>query len=249
MSTKPASDHNKPSRDEGNWATPVARLSRSELSPDALAINIEGRRVMSPLQGFGQLWQKTYLVRLAGAKVSPKELMAEWKTHFPTFWPKGNRFYAPLIGIKPGETAALSVSTPGGVRLSTGVLVLYADDESFTFMTPEGHMFSGWVTFSSHESEGATVAQVQMLIRSSDPLYEIGFRIFGSKREDRFWQSVLESLSNHFDVRAEVQLTATCVDTRVQWSRAWNVWHNAFIRSIIHAATFPARWIVRPLTR
>ena len=33
--------------------------------------------------------------------------------------------------------------------LSTGVLVLYADDESFTLMTPQGHVFAGWITFSS----------------------------------------------------------------------------------------------------
>ena len=37
------------------------------------------------------------------------------------------------------------------MKLSTGVMVLYADDESFTLMTPQGHMFAGWITFSRHE--------------------------------------------------------------------------------------------------
>ena len=74
-----------------------------------------------------------------------------WKDEFPAFWPKGNRFFAPLTGISPGEVALLQGSLGGGLKLSTGVLVLYADEESFTFMTPQGHMFAGWVTFSAFE--------------------------------------------------------------------------------------------------
>ena len=37
----------------------------------------------------------------------------------------------------------LDLGMPGGMKLSTGVLVMYADDESFTLMTPQGHMFAG----------------------------------------------------------------------------------------------------------
>ena len=39
------------------------------------------------------------------------------------------------------------------MKLSTGVMVLYADDESFTLMTPQGHMFAGWITFSATERD------------------------------------------------------------------------------------------------
>ena len=46
-------------------------------------------------------------------------------------------------GIAPGEVAGLGMSMPGGLTLSTGVLVMYADEESFTLMTPQGHMFVG----------------------------------------------------------------------------------------------------------
>ena len=80
-----------------------------------------------------------------------------WKEHFPEFWPKGNSFFAPLAGIAPGEVAALDLSMPGGLKLSTGVLVLYADDESFTLMTPQGHMFAGWITFSAFVEDGVTL--------------------------------------------------------------------------------------------
>ena len=45
--------------------------------------------------------------------------------------------------------ALLDLAIGGGVKLSTGVFVLYADEESFTLMTPQGHMFAGWITFSA----------------------------------------------------------------------------------------------------
>ncbi|MGH9304250.1 MAG: hypothetical protein ACRDZ5_07550 [Acidimicrobiales bacterium] len=32
--------------------------------------------------------------------------------------------------------------------------MLYADERSFTFMTPQGHMFGGWITFSPEELSG-----------------------------------------------------------------------------------------------
>ena len=66
---------------------------------------------------------------------------------------------------------------PGGLKLSTGVLVLFADEESFTLMTPQGHMFAGWITFSSFVEDGETFAQAQVLMRASDPLYEIGMTL------------------------------------------------------------------------
>ena len=62
------------------------------------------------------------------------------------------------MAIAPGEVAALDLGMPGGLKLSTGVLVLFADEESFTLMTPQGHMFAGWITFSSFIEDGATQA-------------------------------------------------------------------------------------------
>jgi phytoene dehydrogenase-like protein len=74
----------------------------------------------------------------------------------------------------------------GGMPLSTGVFVLYSDDESFTLMTPQGHVFAGWITFSAHEEIGCTVAQAQVLMRANDPIYELGLRFGGHKQEDVF---------------------------------------------------------------
>ena len=47
------------------------------------------------------------------------------------------------------------------------------NDESFSFMTPQGHMFAGMNTFSAETEDGVTVVQIQALIRASDPIYEV----------------------------------------------------------------------------
>jgi hypothetical protein len=126
--------------------------------------------------------------------------------------------------------------------MHTGVRVIYADDESFTVMTPEGHPESGWNTFSAYEDDAnGTVAQIQSLARANDPFYELGFRLFGSTEQERIWTSVLTSLATHFDVNAPVTLEKVCIDPKVQWSQARNVRHNAGVRSAFHAMTAPFR--------
>src|SRR3954449_3326533 len=145
------SEERAAARDATNWAKSVSRLKVSEVPEGAININVEGKRLASPIQGFGKMWQKTYQVRLRREGVSPTDLIATWKQRFPEFWPEGNAFYGPLTGIAPGEVALLNMTLPGKMKLSTGVMVLYADEESFTLMTPQGHMFAGWITFSATE--------------------------------------------------------------------------------------------------
>src|ERR687891_38187 len=151
-------------RDAAGWAPAVRALKVGATAPGTLASTVDGRRLVGPLQGFGKMWQKTFRVRLAGSDLSPADVVAAWKERFPTFWPKGNTFYAPLAGIRPGEVALLSVSPAGPMKLHTGVMVLYADDESFTFMNPEGHVLAAWITFSAYrDADGTVVAQAQAL--------------------------------------------------------------------------------------
>jgi hypothetical protein len=235
------------SGDAAYWARPVSKLSVSGVT-EGVADLVEGRQLMGPLQGFGKMWQKTYRIRLGGAAVVPAEVISRWKQEFPRFWPRGNHFYAPLAGIRPGEVALVSVDA-GPVRLSTGVMVLYADPESFTLMTPEGHMFAGWITFSSFEEEGCCVAQAQILMRAQDPISEVGLALGGHRQEDRFWQHTLRALAATWHIEAEAETQVVCVDPRRRWSHAKNVWHNAAIRSQLHMLTAPIRWLGRPLRR
>jgi hypothetical protein len=238
MSTQPEN------RDAAGWAQRVDRLTVADGH-----INVTGRRPTAPMQGFGRMWQKTYRTALTGVDSSPSEAITAWKEHFPEFWPAGNRFFAPLAGIQPGEVAALSLSMPGGLKLSTGVLVLYADDESFTLMTPQGHMFAGWITFSAFVEDGVTCAQAQVLMRASDPLYELGMTFGGHRKEDAHWSHTLSALAAHLGAAGEVVAETVCVDRKRQWSRAGTVWHNSGVRSALHTAGAPFRALTRPFRR
>ena len=236
---------------ESSWAKPVDKLKVSELPAGALNLNVEGKHLTGPLKGFGQMWQKTYKVRLSDAAVTPAQLIQTWKENFPKFWPKGNRFYAPLTGMQPGDVAVLNLAGPGGLTapggapiISTGIMVIYADDVSFSFMTPEGHILAGMITFSAFEEEGATVAQVQALIRANDPLYELTFRLgVGHKTEDEFWHHTLRALAAHVGVNGQVQQRTSLVDPRMQWSEAKNIWHNSGIRTGLYLMAAPLRWV------
>jgi hypothetical protein len=178
-------------------------------------------------------------------------VVAHWKAGFPTFWPKGSNFYAPLAGITPGEVALFDVPpVPGSpVKMSTGILVIYADRESFTFMTPEGHALSAWITFSAYRDDEETVVQVQALERTSDPLIELTYMFGANRANDRFWVRTLENLARSLGVASPVVDTSRiCVDKRRQWRQARNVRHSAAVHMAIGTVTAPARWARRRRT-
>lgn len=231
-------------RDAAFWARHVDRLEVSDVPEGAVSLNVSARREVGALQGFGQLWQKTYRVTLAGAQASPADVVRVWKEKFPQLQPPQNRFYPSLSGVAPGEVLIIN-ATVGGMPVYTGVRVIYADEESFTVMTPEGHPESGWNTFSAHiGDDGRTVAQVQSLARANDPIYEVGFRIVGATEQEKIWTHVLKSLAAHFGVNEPVEMEKTCVDSRLQWSQAKNLWYNAGVRSALYTFTAPLRWLM-----
>jgi hypothetical protein len=225
-------------RDAASWAAKVERLE-VERRDGVRGTNVAGRRLTGPVQGFGKMWQKTYRIDL-GPAVAPRDAIATWKAHFPEFWPRGNRFAGALAGISPGDVALLDLAVGGGVKLSTGVFVLYADEESFTLMTPQGHMFAGWITFSAQRSGPDTFAQAQVLMRGNDPLYEAGLAFGGHRKEDLFWAQTLTALGERLGVAdPRVETSSECIDPRRQWRNAGNVWHNAAVRSVLQAVATP----------
>ena len=72
---------------------------RQQAGP-GINLNVDGRQLSSPLRGFGQMWQKTYRIRLEGASVDPQDLVKAWKENFPQFWPEGNRFYGRVAQVQ-----------------------------------------------------------------------------------------------------------------------------------------------------
>ena len=82
--------------DADSWARPVDRLVAT--GTGASVDTVTGRRVAGPIQGFGQMWQKTFAVRLEGVDITPEHLVAHWRDRFPTFWPKGATLLCATVG-------------------------------------------------------------------------------------------------------------------------------------------------------
>jgi anti-anti-sigma factor len=221
---------------QGQWAEPVDRLAVPDLSAEAINLNVHGRRPTGPMKGFGPLWLRTYQIRLAGSDVAPAEVIRAWKEGFAGFWPPGSSFYGADRPIEAGDVGVLNLAGPAGTTIATGVLVVYADETSFCFLSVEGHMFGGMITFTAFEKDGTTIVQVRALLRSSDPVYEMGQRMgFAVKAEDEFWHGTLANLAAHFGVQGEpVHQEATLLDKSIHWSRATNLWQNAAIHTSLH---------------
>ena len=230
-------------RDDANWAK-SGKLDPSNV-PGAINANVRGRKLNAANGGFGRLFQKTFSVQVSSS-ITPQEVIKTWKTRFGDFWPKGQKMFLPATGIAPGEIGLINASIPGTPTMATGILVIYADDESFSFMTPEGHPFAGPLTFSAHVDEyGFTVAQVQELTRASDPFWELAMMapVLGERMQNDIWRSTLRNLATHFGaVGPTVNSKIVCVDKHRQWKNAKNIWQNAAIRSGLSA---PLRMVRR----
>ena len=225
-------------KDTDNWAGPVERLLVPQMPVEAINFNVSGRRTSGPQQGFGQLWEKTYHIDLSDSGQTPVQIIETVKKHFPLLQPEENRFYPSVNGIKPGEIVLINARTPGGL-VATGVRVLYAGDTTFTFITPQGHPEAGWVTFKAFEEDGRTIMQIRGLARASDPVYELAFRIAGSRLQQQIWTHVLQSLAKHTTSSGQALFCKQCIDESLQWQHFFNVFLNAQILSIFYIIGHP----------
>jgi hypothetical protein len=228
-----------PSQYEGppvsGWARSVDRLSIRDIPAEAMNINVEGGQTTSPVNGFGWLWDKRYRLRVKDINLDPQQIISLWKSEFPSFWPAGNRFFpSGKASIVPGTAAVLNLALPGGLVLATGLVVIYADTRSFSFITIQGHILSGWITFSSFRQSDATYIQVNPIFRASDPLMELGMRLGAAKQEDRFWHATLANLARRIGVQGELSQQDVLIDPRVRWAAFKNIRYSAAIRSSLY---------------
>ena len=93
------------------------------------------------------------------------------------------------------------------------MLVIYSDDVSFTFMTPEGHMLAAWITFSAFAENEVTVVQAQALERANDPLYEL-MATLGGHRMNNLFGSRHCGTWRRTGVVGDVHTQVVCVDAR-----------------------------------
>jgi hypothetical protein len=79
------------------------------------------------------------------------------------------------------------------------------------------------------------VAQIQALVRPSDPLDELRCRLgSGHTQADQFWHTTLRNLAARFGVQGQPQQRRTLVDPRIHWAEASNLWQNVAIRRTRH---------------
>jgi hypothetical protein len=214
-----------------SWAKPVDHFEVGEVAEGAAKGNVQGRKPMGPLQGFGQLWQKSYEAVIPGP--TPELLISTWKENFGEFWYPSNKFYAPAGGIAPGEVALIG-GGKGPTKVTTGVRVIYSDDRSWSYMTPEGHPWAAIITFSAFENDDDdTVAKIHLLVRANDPLYEASFRVYTSRLEDKIWTYTLKEVGSHFDVETDVVKEAVLIDSKRQWDQFGNIWKNSAVRTLL----------------
>ena len=217
------------------WATSVDRLSLAGIPAGVMNINVDGRRISSPVEGFGRLWEKRYRLCLHDTDLDPRQIISLWRSEFPDFWPKGNYLFpSGNASIAPGTTALLNLTLPGGLVLATGLMVIYADETSFCFMTAQGHILSGWITFRCFRNNGSTFIEVHPLFRASDPLMELGFRLGAAAQEDHFWHETLGNLARRLGTHGEVAQQNILVDPNIQWHRFANIRYSAAIRSTLY---------------
>lgn len=216
---------------DAGWAPKVERLHVTERPEGAFTKNMDKRRLLGQLQGFGPMWEKTYWLDIKKPGLKAEDVIKAMQGHFLEFQPPENSFYPTSKGIAPGEMIFIDSKTPGGI-VSTGVMVLYMDDRSFTFITPQGHPEAGWITFSVEERADSVYAQIQGLVRASDPFFELAFTIAGSKFQETIWKHVLSSLAKYLGAEETVQMKKYRPAVDLQWSKSGNIWYNSQIRSL-----------------
>ena len=211
------------------------------LNKDWAVPRADAPKLIGPLEGFGQLWHKTYRLRVDRHAAPPAAAAHLLKTRLPEFWPAGNRLIFPPQGAVPGAVAQIVLRLAGGVPLRTRAEVIHADSASFTLAALAGHVEAGWIHFGARADGEFAEVQVQSLGRGGDPLYEAGLRLFGHADQERFWQTTLERMASHLGEAARVETSKVCVDARVRWVAAKNIWHSAALRTPFHTLGSLAR--------
>jgi hypothetical protein len=240
-----------------SWANPVQRMTVSEVPAGAKNINLHGKRLATPLKGFGQLFRKTYRIRFENVTVNPAAVVDRWKKNFPVYQPPENKFFPTMAGIRPGEVVFVEGKVPPlpGMKpflpVASGVMVLYADDTSFSIVTPEGFPEAGYNTWSAYrDNDGVTVAQVQTFARTADPIYEFFYMFLGvTAHQDHIWSYVLERLAESFGVEGKAIVDKEIIDPRYQWNEVFSVYRNAAARTVFYLLGAPIRWITRKLNK
>jgi anti-anti-sigma factor len=216
---------------DAGWAPFIERIQVTEKPEGALIRNMHNRRLQGQIKGFGKMWQKTFWLMIDKPELTPADVINKLKQNFVAFQVPENFFYPTSKGLTPGALVFIDSATPGGI-VSTGIYVLYMDDTSFTYITPQGHPEAGWITFSAKEEEGKIRLQIQGLVRASDSFFEIAYAIAGQSFQEKIWLNVLTQMAKHLGIEDNGQMVKYKPSNSCQWSKFGNIWYNAQLRSL-----------------
>lgn len=224
------------SSETGGWALELPPVNLTGFAPQVPRINVQGQTACGPTRGFGRLWHKVYRAPLPSLSVAPEEVVAEWRAHFGEFWPAGNRMHLGPDDIAPGAPGVITLTVPPGMQLITGIQVAYSGPDCFVFLPLRGHMFCGLIIFGALEKDGTVQAQVQVLVRASDPLWETAMSLGGYTQEDQSWFHTLSQLVRHLGTTTRPQLCSSVVDDRRNWEESGGVLSNSGVWSGLYQA-------------
>ncbi len=229
------------------WETPEGEKAGREQVETAQANLAESHRTGTG-DGFGPMVQRIFELPLLddlgkALPVTARDAVSIWKDEFPTFWMKGNRFYKPFSGIKPGEVGLIKLATAGEAALvSTGIYIIHSDETSFIFRTLLGHPLSGTVAFSAQSERGLTSLRIKVRVRTSDPLYEFGRLLGVGKVEEYFWLHSIQAVGLRLGAESGmVHISNTILEPRLIWRNFGNIRWNAGLRSATQLALHPLR--------
>jgi hypothetical protein len=117
-------------------------------------------------------------------------------------------------------------------------MVMYADERSFSFITVQGHILAGWITFSSYRHNDDTIIQVNPIFRAGDPLMELGMRLGAAKQEDQFWHATLANLARRLGVHGELSQQDVLIDPRIRWTAYKNICYSAAMGSSFYMPVY-----------
>lgn len=188
-----------------NWILAILRIrSTSDTVRDIDAASTEPQPTARPgdqtrQDGDGDLFHRTYCVRIRDPKLPPGDLMRQMKKDLNQFVPAAMAtFEQPGKEMEEGDQINILISGPwnGPVRVSE------VRDRSFTFVTREGHLEAGHIQFSFPEektSADGMLFRIESWARSRDALVRFTYEDLGIARlaQTNMWAYFCQSVISH----------------------------------------------------
>ena len=129
--------------------------------------------IQGPEDGAGAAYRRRYRARVAGALVSPEQLMEVIGNDPDVACPVE---FARFEKTR-GEPGTLALGDEYRVRLpgpwNGPVRVVERDDRSFRLATLRGHMEAGEIAFRARQEGGALLFEIESWARSGDPVFAL----------------------------------------------------------------------------